>query len=289
MAEEDIDDIKELVKEKRVNYALAPIGTQIFEWIAEQNPNIHFELVDFASEKIDGMLYIPVTGSERAYIILNSNKPLINQIFTTAHEYYHYIKDYASVREQPYICNFGELENVNEKKASRFAAEFLLPEEALRNELKLQRKRMQGIGPEKWSFAEYAVIAILITIKYQMPLKAVIYRLYEEGYINNVEMYIKNYDFIKSLLQELKYFYEKVDRLYSNENKYLNEKGVLYRQMKAAYITGYAARNEILEDARELGLDEEMVLEFFDDIEEDSTEDDAEMLEYLNHIWEDKR
>ena len=69
------------------------MGTGVFNWILKENSNIRFERVAFDSEKIDGMLYVPTTGKERAYIILNSKKPLINQIFTAAHEYYHYIKD----------------------------------------------------------------------------------------------------------------------------------------------------------------------------------------------------
>lgn len=73
-------------------------------------------MVSFDSDKIDGMLYIPTTGKERAYIILNANKPLANQIFTAAHEFYHYVKDYQRFKETPYICDFSMLKDVNEKK-----------------------------------------------------------------------------------------------------------------------------------------------------------------------------
>lgn len=48
-----------------MDYALAPMGTDVFNWILKQNSNIRFELVSFESEKIDGMLYIPTTGKER--------------------------------------------------------------------------------------------------------------------------------------------------------------------------------------------------------------------------------
>lgn len=288
LTEEEIDNIKELVREKRVSYALAPIGRKIFEWVREQDSNIHLEFVDFQSEKIDGMLYVPESGNDKAYIILNANKPLINQIFTTAHEYYHYVKDYAKIKEEPYICNFNNLMNVNEKKASRFAAEFLLPEEALRSEIKFHRKRMKSAGHAEMSFAEYAAIAILLTIKYELPLKAVIYRLYEEQYIDDIRLYIENYDFIKNFLQELKYFQERVEQLYSNENQFFDEKDIIYRQMKNAYLTGYATREEIVEDAKVLDLDLEMVNEFFEQIEEDDIDDDLEMLSYLGQILEGK-
>ena len=116
----EINEIKTLVKEKRVNYALAPIGEKIFNYISEQNPNIHFELVELDTEKIDGMLYVPKNGDDKAYIILNGNKPFINQIFAAAHEYYHYIKDYESIKKQPYVCSLSSLNSKSEKKASRF-------------------------------------------------------------------------------------------------------------------------------------------------------------------------
>jgi len=288
LSEEEIYAIKELAREKRVNYALAPIGEKIFDWITEQNANIHFELVDLESDRIDGMLYIPVTGSEKAYIILNSNKPLINQIFTAAHEYYHYIKDYAVIKETPYICNFSALESINEKKASRFAAEFLLPEEALRNEIRLMRKRMDGIAESQFSFEFYAAISIMLTVKYQMPLKAVIYRLHEENYIRDIGQYIDNYEFIKNVLRELKIVEKKVKYLYSNKNHHLDIDGNIYRQMKSAYDTGYAARDEILCDAETLGLDSQVVKEFFDDAEDEDKDDDLEMQNILGRLWGDE-
>ena len=99
LSAEQIKDIKQTARQMRVDYALAPMGTSIFNWILNQNSNIRFELVPFDSENIDGMLYVPTTGKDCAYIILNVNKPLINQIFTAAHEFYHYIKDYKKMAE----------------------------------------------------------------------------------------------------------------------------------------------------------------------------------------------
>lgn len=113
----EIAEIKRLAREKRVDYASAPMGTGVFNLIQRQSQEIRFELVSFESEKIDGMLYIPTSGQERAYIILNSNKPLVNQVFTAAHEFYHYIKDYQVFKERPYICDFSILKDVNEKKS----------------------------------------------------------------------------------------------------------------------------------------------------------------------------
>jgi len=286
LSEEEIDDIKELVKEKRVNYALAPIGEKVFEWIMEQNADVRFELVDFDSEKIDGLLYIPQSGIDKAYIVLNSKKPLINQIFAATHEYYHYITDYAKIKKEPYICNFSALENVNEKKACRFAAEFLLPEDALRNEVKLFRKRIGVPSKQKMVFEDYAVISILLTVKYQLPLKSVIYRLYEEHYIEDIDEYIKNYRFIKGILQEVQIFEMQVKHLYTCKNNHFEANSLIYRQMKLVYDAGYASRQEILEDAKLLDLDIQLINSFFDEIlDTDEDEDDTELIDFVKQIW----
>lgn len=288
LCEDEVDSIKALVKEKRVDYALAPIGEKIFGWITEQDTNIHFEAVDFDSDKIDGLLYIPQSGYDKAYIVLNSKKPLINQIFTAAHEYYHYVKDYAIIKKEPYICNFSALSSVNEKRASRFAAEFLLPEEALRAEKKVFKKRMPGKRNQEMFFEDYAIFSIYLTLKYQLPLKAVIYRLYEEHYIDKIDEYIQNYQFIKGVLQEVKVFHEQVDYLYNCKNPYIENNSLIYRQMKLVYDNGYASRDELVKDAEILELDKTLVEGFFDDINEEDIDedDDIELARCLSDIWE---
>ena len=118
-----------------------------------------------------------------------------------------------------------------------------------------------------------------------MPLKAVLYRLYEEKYINNVDEYIKNYDFIKSVLLGINIFEDDVKHLYSTGNAYLKIEGLIYRQMKMVYDMGYATREEILSDAEVLDLDIQLILEFFDVIEEDEDEDDTELMSRIKQIW----
>lgn len=283
---DDVDEIKKMVREKRVDYALAPIGDKVFEWILSQNSNIRFELIDFESEKIDGMLYIPSAGIEKAYIILNSNKPLINQIFTAMHEYYHYEKDFMEMKNGPYICNFSSLENVNEKRASRFAAEFLLPEDALRNEMKKYKMRVMHKPKAELAFEDYAALSMYLTIKYQMPLKAVIFRIFEEGYIDSVEEYIESYSFIKDILQEVKIQQNKVKELYSCENPFFETDSVLYKKIKSAYLSGLVSREEIMNDAKELELDIRVIEDFFEDFCcEDEDEDDSDLIEMIQKKW----
>lgn len=282
--DKEIDEIKKLAKEKRVNYALAPIGDKIFSFISEQNSSLYFELIELDSEKVDGMLYIPRSGDDKAYIILNGNKPLINQIFAAAHEYYHYIKDYESVKKKPFICCLSSLMDINEKKASRFAAELLLPEEALKLEIKNFKNTCMQEDKKNISFEEYAAICVVLTIKYQLPLKAVIYRMHEEKYINDINKFLKNYEVIKRFLTSVQILKPEVDRLYAIGNQAIDNKTVLYLKMEAAYKNGLASRQEIIEDANELGLDMNIINSFFDVISDES-EDDDKLDAFITRKW----
>ncbi|WP_215698783.1 ImmA/IrrE family metallo-endopeptidase [Clostridium sp. MCC353] len=280
---DEIADIKRLAKEKRVDYAQAPIGTGVFSWILNQSSDIRFELVPFDSNKIDGMLYIPTTGMERAYIILNANKPLANQIFTAAHEFYHYIKDYQKFKESPYICDFSMLKDVNEKKASRFAAEILLPEGALYQEVNEYCRSRYITDIKNMGFSEVAALIIILTVKYQMPLKAVIYRLIEEKCIDSVDRYIDQYDFIKKVLQEIKIFKKRVNELYSKENNYALPYSSTYQDMEKAFLTGNASRENILEDAATLKLDMNLINDFLsENTELDDDDNDDELFSMIN-------
>lgn len=279
---DEIVEIKKLVREKRVDYNLAPMGTGVFSWILKENNNIRFEKVFFDSEKIDGMLYIPTTGKERAYIILNSNKPLINQIFTAAHEYYHYIKDYQKFKEMPYICDFGMLKDVNEKKACRFAAELLLPEDALSHEIQDYLCR-HNKSLKEMNFEDFGTLFILLTIKYQMPLKAVIYRFYEENYVDDIDEYIKDYEFIKKVLKEINIFKKTVEILYGTENDYILPYSSTYQDMEKTFAAGNASRVEILEDAKRLALDMSIINDIIsDDVEVEDEDDDDELFAIIN-------
>lgn len=262
LSEEDIAVIKKLAHEKRVDYARAPMGTGVFDWILQQNSNLRFELVAFDSDKIDGMLYIPSIGQERAYIILNAKKPLINQIFTAAHEYYHYVMDYQKFEKTPYVCDFTMLKDINEKKACRFAAEILMPENALTNEIKIFCRAMKISSTKEMDFNCVATLLIYLTLKYQMPLKAVIYRLAEEDCIKDIDAYIRNYDFIKTVLKNIKIHEKRVEELYSLKNDYIEPYSLTYQDMEKAFDSGYATRENILEDAKKLDLDMNLIEEF---------------------------
>lgn len=78
-----------------------------------------------------------------------------------------------------------------------------------------------------------------------MPLKAGIYRLAEEHYIDNIDKYIENYEFIKKVLQEIKIFEKRVDELYGTENSYVIPYSSTYQDMEKAYFINAKRRLEI--------------------------------------------
>ena len=157
-----------------------------------------------------------------------------------------------------------------------------MPEGALRQEIKdfCHIQKIEDL--KKAEFSAMAALLILLTIKYQMPLKAVIYRLYEEGYIDKVEKYIKSYDFIKKVLQEIKICEKRVNELYSKENAYILPYGFIYQNMEKAYESGNASREDILRDAKELKLDMALVNDFLVSADEDEDDNDDDLFEIIN-------
>ena len=160
-------------------------------------------------------------------------------------------------------------------RASRFAAELLLPENALKDYV--ENSLNQDVATFKnLDFDKTASVIMLITIKYQIPLKAVKYRLYEEHYIDCIDDYIDNYDFIKRVLQNIEIFKKQVDELYGTENKYVIPYSSTYSDMEKAFLTGNASKEEILKDAEKLGLDINLIEDFLiqGDAEAEDEEDD---------------
>jgi Zn-dependent peptidase ImmA (M78 family) len=288
LTSDDIIDLKTLSKEKRVDYGIAPIGRRIFRYINDNAPDISFMLADL-SVKVDAILYIPHAGSKRAYIILNSKQPLVNQIFATVHEYYHYIKDYEAVRNKPYACSLSSLQNVAEQKASRFAAEFLLPTSALINDLEIMKKRLNIKKLSSCSCENLAFITIALSIKYEMPIKAILYRLCEERYTNDINKTLKQYSFIKSVLQEVKLTNAEFIELFEPIDQHFFDYEV-YDQLNNAFKSGFISNVQLLNDAEVLGLEPEKIQVIIgDNNNEDELEDhdEDELIDKIIGKWGD--
>ena len=155
-----------------------------------------------------------------------------------------------------FVCSFSKNDR-EEIKANRFAAEFLLPEEALRNELKSFLQFAEGKFPTTPLYKQIAFCFVLV-VKYCIPLKAVLYRLKEED-ISNTDYLLKHYDEVKKILLEFAEENVRVKELYSNKNVYINEQ--LYDLVPLLYNKGRLDDSTLNEIIKKFGLSESKIKE----------------------------
>lgn len=253
LTESEIHQIKQQSRNDRGIYGVnTPIGKEIFKFIS-QNDDIVIQLQDFDDSELDAMIIKYSQASSRKYIIINSKKPLINQIFAAAHEFYHYKYSFTGNTKDSIVCSFNK-DDKEEIKANRFAAEFLLPEDALRAERESFEKYQDKFA--KQSLARQIVFCFTLTIKYSLPIKAVLYRLKEEG-ISNTDYLIEHYADVKKLFKEVTDDYPFVKELYSTNNKYIDEQ--LYNLVPFLYNKGRLEDSTVDSIIKEFNLSESQI------------------------------
>lgn len=254
LSKEEKKHLKKQAKDARGLYGLnTPIGTNIFSFI-EQKGDVVFQLQNFEKSDLDAMIIKYSAKSTKKYIIINSENPLINQVFAAAHELYHYTYNFIENSQDSIVCSFSKNEK-EEIKANRFAAEFLLPEAALMDELDSFLLYADSSFSET-SLTKQIVFCFSLVIKYSIPLKAVLYRLKEEG-ISDTDFLLKHYEDVKKILLEIAAEDRRVNELYSNKNIYIKED--LYDLVPLLYNKGRlddSALNNIIE---KFGLSESKI------------------------------
>ncbi len=255
LSSDEILQIKNQSKDARGRYGLnAPIGTNIFSFL-EQKGDIVFQLQDFKESELDAMIIKYSAKSQKKYIIINSDKPLINQIFAAAHEFYHYLYSFIGNSQDSIVCTFSKNDK-EEIKANRFAAEFLLPEEALKDEVNSFSKFIDGKFLNA-SIARQIVFCFYLTTKYSIPLKAVMYRLREEN-ISNTDYLLNHYEDVKQLLLDFSKSETHVKELYANKNEYITEQ--LYNLVPYLYNKGRLDNSTVDEIIKKFSLSEKQIL-----------------------------
>ena len=255
LSSDEILQIKNQSKDARGRYGLnAPIGTNIFSFL-EQKGDIVFQLQDFKESELDAMIIKYSAKSQKKYIIINSDKPLINQIFAAAHEFYHYLYSFIGNSQDSIVCTFSKNDK-EEIKANRFAAEFLLPEEALKDEVNSFSKFIDGKFLNA-PIARQIVFCFYLTTKYSIPLKAVMYRLREEN-ISNTDYLLNHYEDVKQLLLDFSKSETHVKELYANKNEYITEQ--LYNLIPYLYNKGRLDDSTVDEIIKKFSLSEKQIL-----------------------------
>lgn len=171
---EIIDEIKAKARKKLNEYSKLNnvIGGQIFSILALENKVLYYPIED---EEVWGFCE---KIKEKSFVWINTAIPYDKQVFAAAHELYHlWFEDGGEVilkvdlEEITASTSLSE----NELKANRFAAEFLINEELL-----LQEIRTYNIDKTKLHIKDVFKLSNLFIV----PYKTMVKRLYEINLIN---------------------------------------------------------------------------------------------------------
>lgn len=176
--EMEIKQIKDFAKEKLglCRKGNDIIGTQIFSILSLYARVIYYPLgqdAPWGFTRISGSRNDVALG--KPFIAINSSIPVDCQVFAAAHELYH-----IWYEQNPDILPSDLLNEQNkeirEKKANRFAAEFLVDEQLLRQEIDLYKIR-------KFSIKSILQLTSIFTVPYRTMVK----RLTEIGAIGIID------------------------------------------------------------------------------------------------------
>lgn len=172
LAKKDIDHIKGLAREKLVEYRKLNdvIGGQIFSILEKENKVLYYPLED---EQVWGFCE-RIRG--KSFVCINTSLPYDKQVFAAAHELYHLW--YGTSGE---VMLSEDMEETHcsegiELLANRFAAEFLVDEDLL-----LQEMRTYEIDKDNLEIKDIVRLSNLFVVPYHTMVK----RLNEIGVLNN--------------------------------------------------------------------------------------------------------
>ncbi len=150
------------------------IGTQIFSILSLYARVIYYP---FGKEAPWGFTRISGSkndsGLAKPFVAINTSIPVSSQVFAAAHELYH-----IWYEQNPDVLPMDLLDEEdkknNEKKANRFAAEFLMEEIILRQEIETYNIKDVNIKQ-----------ALRLAELFTVPYKAMVKRLFETGFIKS--------------------------------------------------------------------------------------------------------
>lgn len=198
LSEIEVNEIKEFAREKLGNCRKSNdiIGTQIFSILS-----LHARVIYYPLGKEAPWGFTRISGSrndallDKPFVAINSSIPVDCQVFAAAHELYHiWYEQNPDVLPSDLLSEQNQ--EVSEKRANRFAAEFLVDEQLLRQEIDIYKIK-------RYSIKSVLQLASIFSVPYRTMVK----RLYEISVISNSEA--------DSLLAETEDSIEKYKRRYS--------------------------------------------------------------------------
>lgn len=163
----DISDINEKVYAKlgicgKINDI---IGTQIFGILKLYARVIFYPLGENAPWGFTRIKGKDSTSSSSPFVAINTSIPKDCQVFAAAHELYHIWYDPTLNMIPSNVLKNGDV-SYNERKANRFAAEFLIEEKLLKQEL-----FVRGINVDKVGIKDVLCLSDLFTVPYVAMVK----------------------------------------------------------------------------------------------------------------------
>ncbi len=181
LTEEQIVEIKKLADSTRKEFGIfgdVPIAKDIFMLLEKKD--IILCQYPFQTEK-ESHMDANITWFETEYgfitfIGLNTSLYYDEQIFALAHELYHFITKTGKA----YEADEEDEDMLTEKKADRFAAELLLPDDILRSRIVSQFK-----GSDLSLVTELQLLRFIARLQgeWWIPYRSIVFRIWEEGYI----------------------------------------------------------------------------------------------------------
>lgn len=199
LSEIDVNEIKEFAREKigRCRKGNDIIGTQIFSILS-----LYARVIYYPLGKDAPWGFTRISGSqndallEKPFVAINSSIPVDCQVFAAAHELYHIWYEQNPDVLPADLLN-SQNQEISEKRANRFAAEFLVDEQLLKQEIdiyKIKRYTIKGI--------------LQLASLFSVPYRTMVKRLFETSLIassdaddlllvteDTIEQYKKRYSF----------------------------------------------------------------------------------------------
>ena len=231
LTEKDIFKICELVSDLRGSFRSgdSPIGPNIFKLVQSKNIRLVFYPVKSNDKNSFSAVYISMKNQNETFdfIGLNTNDYLDDQIFSLAHELYHY-KKRSSLHFYREALNMVDKE---ELMAERFAAELLLPKSSLDEEVRSINNGSTNLNG--WEYKSIFMFIARLQSDYRIPYKAIVKRLYELEFISNSQ-YENLY---KENNRDTNELYHTIginigDKEFENLNNYTNTLGVYKNEIE---------------------------------------------------------
>lgn len=170
----EIEAIQDLTKKKLIEYCKFNdiIGTNIFSILERDNKVLYYPLED---QKVWGFSEVI---QDRAFVCINTSLPYDKQVFAAAHELYHIWFGGSGEIMTSKDTQEPDSDDEIELYANRFAAEFLINEELLRQEIKIFNMDKDDLNIKD---------IVRLSNLFVVPYRTMVRRLHETGILGNKE------------------------------------------------------------------------------------------------------